>query len=331
MREHGQGVDHDKGGRDNSALSAGILMSGTETALIQTTICRWLVALRVHHWTKSGFCLAALLFHGAVFDGSAWFAVLPAAVCFCLVSSAVYLANDIFNRKEDRCHPNKRDRPIAAGHIAVRAAWVVVTVLVATALGLSFVFYGGGSVTWVLIAYYLLSWLYSFCLRGLPLVDVLVIGLGFVARVAAGAFALQSFDFTAHPTGWLVGCTYFLALLLGFGKRKGEWLLMESSEVALGSTRRALRGYTAELLNVLIGCSALFAGAIYVAYCLSRSDRMPFVLTAVPALLGLLSYLKLAWGSTSVETPEYLLLRSRSLLISLGGWLVLVGWFTAIR
>ncbi len=307
-------------------------MSGKTTGeVIQAPIRRWLVSLRVHHWTKSGFCLAALLFHGAVFDASAWLAVVPAAVCFCLVSSAVYLANDIFNRKEDRCHPNKRNRPIAAGHISVRAAWVAVTTLVITALGLSFVFYGYGSVIRVLVAYYLLSWLYSFCLRGLPLVDVLVIGLGFVARVAAGAFALQSFDFTAHPTGWLVGCTYFLALLLGFGKRKGEWLLMESSGMALGSSRRALRGYTTDLLNVLIGCSALFAGSIYIAYCLSRPDSMPFVLTAVPALAGLLSYLKLAWGSTSVETPEYLLLRSRSLLISLGGWLLLVGWFTAIR
>ena len=331
MREQGRVVEHENDGRENSVPLSGILMSGTTTALIRTPICRWLVSLRVNHWTKSGFCLAALLFHGAVFDGSAWFAVLPAAICFCLISSAVYLANDIFNRKEDRCHPNKRNRPIAAGHIAVRAAWAVVIALVATALGLSFVFYGGGSVTQVIIAYYLLSWLYSFCLRGLPLVDVLVIGLGFVARVAAGAFALQSFDFTAHPTGWLVGCTYFLALLLGFGKRKGEWLLMESAGMALGSTRRALRGYTAELLNVLIGCSALFAGSIYVAYCLSRSDRMPFILTAVPALWGLLSYLKLAWGSTAVETPEYLLLRSRSLLISLVGWLILVGWFTAVR
>ena len=331
MREQGRVVEHENDGRENSVPLSGILMSGTTTALIRTPICRWLVSLRVNHWTKSGFCLAALLFHGAVFDVSAWFAVLPAAICFCLISSAVYLANDIFNRKEDSCHPDKRNRPIAAGHIAVRAAWAVVIALVATALGLSFVFYGGGSVTQVIIAYYLLSWLYSFCLRGLPLVDVLVIGLGFVARVAAGAFALQSFDFTAHPTGWLVGCTYFLALLLAFGKRKGEWLLMESAGMALGSTRRALRGYTAELLNVLIGCSALFAGSIYVAYCLSRSDRMPFILTAVPALWGLLSYLKLAWGSTAVETPEYLLLRSRSLLISLVGWLVLVGWFTAVR
>ena len=98
-----------------------------------------------------------------------------------------------------------------------------------------------------------------------------------------------------------------------------------------GVTRRALRGYTTDLLNVLIGGSAMCAGFIYVAYCLSRPDRLPFVFTAVPALTGLASYLRLAWGSASVETPEYLLLRSRGLSISLVGWLSLVGWFTAIR
>ena len=297
----------------------------------RTLICRWLVALRIHHWSKSGFCLAALLFHGAATDVSAWLAVVPCAVCFCLISSAVYLANDIFNRNEDCRHPTKRDRPIAAGYISIRWAWAAVCALVAISLGVSFLCYGDGNVTRVIVAYYLLSWLYSFFLRGLPLVDVLVIGLGFVARVAAGAFALQSFDFTARPTGWLVGCTYFLALLLGFGKRKGEWLLVEVSGMEPGVTRRALRGYTTDLLNVLIGGSAMCAGFIYVAYCLSRPDRFPFVFTAVPALTGLASYLRLAWGSASVETPEYLLLRSRGLSISLVGWLSLVGWFTAIR
>ena len=303
----------------------------TTERVTRTLICRWLVALRIHHWSKSGFCLGALLFHGAATDVSAWLAVVPCAVCFCLISSAVYLANDIFNRNEDCRHPTKRDRPIAAGYISIRGAWAAVCALVAISLGVSFLCYGDGNVTRVIVAYYLLSWLYSFFLRGLPLVDVLVIGLGFVARVAAGAFALQSFDFTARPTGWLVGCTYFLALLLGFGKRKGEWLLMEVSGMDPGVTRRALRGYTTDLLNVLIGGSAICAGFIYVAYCLSRPDRFPFVFTAVPALTGLASYLRLAWGSASVETPEYLLLRSRGLSISLVGWLLLVGWFTAIR
>ena len=302
--------------------------------VIISTVRNWLVALRMQHWIKSGFCLAALFFHGSALEVAAWMAVLPIALCFCLISSAVYLANDIVNREEDRCHPRKRRRPIASGQISVRQAWLAVVLLAGGALGFAWWFYrdevGGSAVTGVLVGYYLLSWIYSYYLRGLPLLDVLVLAVGFVARVAAGAYALQSFDPAAHPTGWLLSCTYFLALLLGFGKRKGEWLLLEKTHREMGVTRRALRGYTADLLDVLTGCSAFFAGAIYVAYCLNRPDRIPFVLTALPALTGLMSYLRLAWRSSVVETPERLLLRSPGLVISVASWLVLVGWFTAV-
>ena len=97
-----------------------------------------------------------------------------------------------------------------------------------------------------------------------------------------------------------------------------------------GVTRRALRGYTTELLNVLISGSALCVGVIYVAYCFGRPDRMPFAFTAVPALAGLICYLKLAWDSTAVETPERLFLSSRGLLTSVLGWLLLVGLFTSV-
>ncbi|MDP7106190.1 MAG: UbiA prenyltransferase family protein, partial [Roseibacillus sp.] len=245
----------------------------TTTHLIGATVRKWLVALRTQHWIKSGFCLTALFFHGSVLELAAWMAVLPIAFCFCLISSAVYLANDIVNRAEDRRHPRKCRRPIASGRISVRRAWLTIVLLAGGSLGFAWWFYGGGAVTGVLAGYYLLSWIYSYYLRGLPLLDVLVLATGFVARVAAGAYALQHFDPTAHPTGWLLSCTYFLALLLGFGKRKGEWLLLEKTHREMGITRRALRGYTADLLDVLTGCSALLAGAIYLAYCLNRPDR----------------------------------------------------------
>lgn len=290
----------------------------------------WSVALRIQHWIKSGFCLAALFFHGSALQIGAWMAVLPIALCFSLISSAVYLVNDIVNRNEDRRHPRKRKRPIASGQISLRNAWLAVVFLAGSSIGLAWWFYDGGTVVWVLMGYYLLSWLYSFYLRELPLVDVLVLAVGFVARVAAGAYALQSFDLTAHPTGWLLTCTYFLALLLGFGKRKGEWLLLEKTHRELGITRKALRGYTADLLDVMTGCSALLAGGIYLAYCLNRNDPVPFVLTALPVLTGLMSYLRLAWRSTVVETPERLLLKSPGLVISLLVWLALVGILTAL-
>ncbi|MFM1557692.1 MAG: UbiA prenyltransferase family protein [Roseibacillus sp.] len=291
----------------------------------------WLEAFRVQHWTKSGFCVAALFFHGSAFKVEAWLTVLPIVLCFSLVSSAVYLVNDIVNREEDRRHPRKRKRPIASGRIALRSAWVAVIILAGTALGLAWWFYHGGTVVWVLIGYYFLSWIYSFFLRSLPLIDVLVLALGFVARVAAGSYALQSYDLTAHPTVWLLSCTYCLALLLGFGKRKGEWLLLEKTHRELGVTRKALRGYTPDLLDVLTGCSALFAGGIYLAYCLNRPDRIPFVFSAIPALTGLMSYLRLAWRSTVVETPERLLLHSPGLVISLVAWLGMVAFFTALQ
>ena len=302
----------------------------TTTHLIGATVRKGLVALRTQHWIKSGFCLTALFFHGSVLELAAWMEVLPIAFCFCLISSAVYLANDIVNRAEDRRHPRKCRRPIASGRISVRRAWLTIVLLAGGSLGFAWWFYEGGAVTGVLAGYYLLSWIYSYYLRGLPLLDVLVLATGFVARVAAGAYALQHFDPTAHPTGWLLSCTYFLALLLGFGKRKGEWLLLEKTHREMGITRRALRGYTADLLDVLTGCSALLAGAIYLAYCLNRPDRIPFVFTTLPVLTGLMSYLRLAWRSTVVETPERLLLKSPGLVFSLAIWILLVSWFTAL-
>lgn len=178
--------------------------------------------------------------------------------------------------------------------------------------------------------YYVLSWLYSFFLRSVPVVDVLTLALGFAARVAAGAYALQTYDETAYPTGWLIGCTYFLALLLGFGKRKGESLLLERAHASMGETRRALQGYSATTLNVLTGCSAALAAGTYVAYCMTRPDRFPFVLTAAPAIVGLSSYLRLAWRSTLVETPERLFLHSPVLVGAVAVWLGMVAFFTAI-
>jgi 4-hydroxybenzoate polyprenyltransferase len=201
----------------------------------------WTEALRLTHWIKSGFCLAAIFFHGSAADYKAWMHVLPVVLGFSLISSAGYLVNDILNREEDRHHPRKRKRALASGKITIPAAWTAVALLTAGAFVLLAAFYGRGPVLAVVGGYYLLSWLYSLMLRGLPLVDVLVIATGFAARVAAGAYALQSYDATAYPTAWLLTCTYFLALLLGFGKRKGEWLLLERTHKTMGETRKALR------------------------------------------------------------------------------------------
>ena len=275
------------------------------------------------HWIKSGFCLAALFFHGDFLNLDAWLDLLPVMVSFSLAASVGYLFNDLINADEDARHPRKRNRPVTSGRISRRAAWTAMVFLSVLSLGIVICSYGWGSVLLVLAGYFAISGLYSLVFRQVPFVDVLVLGLGFVVRVAVGAYAL---DLT--PTTWLLVCTYTLALLLGFGKRKGEWRCMETHHQVVGETRRALRGYTKDLLDVLTGFCAVLAGTAYLMYCMQRPDRMPFMLTGVPVVMGLMSYLRLAWRSETVEAPERLLMRSPVLMASLVGWLAMVVVFS---
>lgn len=288
----------------------------------------WIEALRIKHWIKGGFCLMALFFHGDALDPQAWLAVLPMMFAFGLISSAGYLLNDLVNLDEDRHHPRKRHRPLARGAISTGAAKVAIVLLAIAGLGLAWVVYGWGAALGVLAGYYLLQWFYTFFFRNWPLVDVLVLALGFVARAAAGTFALRLLHPGLNPTGWLLLCTYFLALLLGFGKRRGEWLLMQRTHHEVGETRRALRGYTALLLDVLLVLCLLLVCGIYVSYCLLRADSDVFIFTVIPVVIGLVSYARVAWRSPEVETPEVLLWKDRVLLLSLGCWAVMVLYFT---
>lgn len=283
----------------------------------------WARALRPTHWIKSGFCLAALFFHGDGLNPEAWLRILPVAVSFALAASAGYLFNDLLNIGEDRRHPRKRHRPIASGRLSFGAVRLVIIVLAVLSLGLTAWIYGPGPTLGVLAGYLGITALYSLFFRQVPFVDVIVIGLGFVARVAAGAYALD-----LVPTVWLLACTYTLALLLGFGKRKGEWRCMERHHQAVGQTRRALQGYTEKMLDRAIGVSALLAGGAYAAYCLQRPDRVPFILTTVPVFMGLVAYLRFAWRSESVETPERLFLHSPLLLVAVAVWVGMVVAFS---
>lgn len=283
----------------------------------------WVEVIRPQHWIKSGFCVAALFFGGEAGSLEGWIQVFPLLVSFSGLASAGYLFNDVINRGEDRRHPRKRNRPVASGCLKVREVLLVSLILALGSLGILVCRYGlSGNyslVSWLGLGYLVLTGAYSMVFREMPLLDVLVLGVGFVARVAAGAFALG-----LAPTNWLLGCTYAMALLLGFGKRLGEWRLLERRGAEMGETRRALRGYTDTLLRALVGGSCLAAGSLYVAYCLTHPARELLILTAFPVVVGLMSYLRMAWRSDIVETPEKLLFRSPVLLGSVGVWLLMI-------
>jgi 4-hydroxybenzoate polyprenyltransferase len=176
-------------------------------------------ALRPEQWTKNLFVAAPLLFGKAVTQPASLRQTAVAAMAFCATSSSIYLLNDLFDREADRLHPVKRNRPIASGAVSVPAA-------AGTALGL-LVGAVAAVVIWSLPAlvpmalYAALMALYSGLLKQVSLLDVLVIAGGFVLRVVAGSRAAG-----VVPSHWLLLCTFFLALYLALGKRRGELILV---------------------------------------------------------------------------------------------------------
>lgn len=176
-----------------------------------------------------------------------------------------------------------------------------------------------GGVFWLSCGYLVLTISYSAIFRSIPVVDVLTLGLGFVLRVAVGALALN-----LAPTGWLLGCTYAVSLMLGFGKRLGELRLLTKRGLKVGDSRSVLLGYSEALLCRLIGGCSLSAAGLYLAYCLTRPERFLFLLSLMPVMVGLTSYLRIAFRSEQAEMPEKLFLKNPLLAGSVIFWVLLI-------
>lgn len=278
-----------------------------------------LEAMRPRHWVKSGFCLAALFFSGSMTSLEAWGNVLPLLVVFSLISSAGYVVNDLWNLEEDRNHPRKRKRAIARGALSTKGALITVGVLYMGAIGLSFFMYGGTAGTWCVIGYVGLNLTYTFLLRRVPVLDVFAISFGFVLRVMGGAYVIG-----VAPSEWLMGLTYFLALLLGVGKRKGEIRFIDKSAGTVGSTRRSLGWYQGDFssVSIIVVASALFVS--YCLYCVVVQKGFPFIISAVPVGVALSSYVRAAGRSTEVEVPEQMLMKKSVILSAFCVWVVMV-------
>lgn len=276
----------------------------------------YLRALRPAHWTKNGVVFAAYLFamgdrQQPVDVGDLMLAVWAAA-CFCLLSSAVYLINDIRDIEQDRHHPVKRLRPIAAGRVSIRSALFLALLL--GALALAGAFRVGRDLLLVLTAYAVIQVAYTFGLKKIALVDVFVIAAGFVLRAMAGAVAIQ-----VEISPWLLLCTLLLALFLALCKRRHEKVTLPPGE---NSTRTSMSTYDTQLLDQLI---AMVSGATIVCYALYTlwpdtvekfgTTHLGFTIPFV--LFGLFRYLDLVYRHEKGGQPERVLLTDIPLLIDL--------------
>ena len=202
-----------------------------------------LKTMRPRQWTKNVFVLAPLVFDGQLFNRKPLLISLFAVVLFCLLSSSVYIFNDLLDIEADRKHPIKRFRPIPSGQLPTKVAIGALIVLLVVTLSLGFLI----SNRFVVVAafYFLLNIAYTKWLKHIPLIDVFTIAAGFVLRVLAGVASIVVQQFSP----WLYVVMSLLALYLGFGKRRAELASLANDG---NSYRRVLEGYTLPLLDQLI-------------------------------------------------------------------------------
>lgn len=276
-----------------------------------------LTTMRPRQWTKNGFVFVALLFDGILTVERVGHTLLAFAL-LCLMSSTVYIMNDLADIESDRQHPTKRFRPLPAGTlspmVATGAAVLFGTVALAVGWWLSPLF------LLVLFIYLTLQIAYTFILKHVVLLDVLIVAAGFVLRIAAGVVVIDVQRFSP----WLYVFGAFLALFMALGKRRHELVLMGENA---GKSRRILEEYSLDLVDRLLGIvttSAIVSYSLYTFLAEGLPENHVMMLTIPMVIYGIFRYLYLIHVRREGGAPEEILLRDRPMQIDLAIWLVVV-------
>lgn len=277
-------------------------------------------ALRPTQWVKNLFVVAPLVFAHRLLDPASFSRSLLAFTAFCALSSAVYLLNDVRDREADRLHPRKRNRPIASGALSVGTALAVSLVLGTGALATAR--WLGTHFGVVLLLYLAINVAYSLGLKEVVILDVMILSLGFVLRVEAGAAAID-----VAVSSWLLLCTIFLALFLAFSKRRHEIELL-ADEAA--SQRRVLTHYSVPFLDQMINVVTASAVVSYALYAMAPESVAQhgrgLVFTVPLVLFGVFRYLYLAYQRPRERSPTEEILLDPPFLANLALWALAVAW-----
>lgn len=279
-----------------------------------------LQAMRPAQWTKNGFVFPALVFGHKLSDLTAVLESAAAFGVFCLLSSSVYLINDVADAEKDRQHPTKRTRPIACGRLSCGAAVAAAVVLAAFSVGVSFLL--APMFAGMAIIYLVLNLAYSFGLKHVVIVDVLCISMFFVLRAAAGAAAIH-----VEISHWLLICTVLIALFIALSKRRHELVLLSDNA---SNHRGSLGEYSPYLLDQMIAVVTASTLMAYVLYTVDdrtigefHSDHLVYTVPFV--LFGIFRYLYLVHQKGEGGNPDRIVVSDKQFLINMVLWAVVVG------
>ena len=269
-----------------------------------------LVTMRPRQWTKNVFIFAALLFDLKLFDLTYIARTVAAFVLFCILSGCVYLINDLVDIEKDRQHPIKRNRPLPSRKL--KRSWAVTAGIVLPLATLPLCFLLEPLFGLVALTYFVIQLAYSFVLKNIVILDVLIIATGFVLRVAAGSVIAQAERFSP----WLYLCITLLALFMALGKRRNELILLDANA---DQHRKILQEYSPQLLDemmALVTSSTVIAYSLYTFSAENLPVNKSMMLTIPFFLYSILRYLYLIHQKNLGGSPEEILIGDVPFIIS---------------
>ena len=297
--------------------------SDTTIPVAHSPVREFIRLLRPQEWVKNGFVFVGVLFANAWRQPDMLERVAIIAAAFCLIASGVYVFNDLFDREQDRAHPSKHLRPLAAGTIS--SATAIIFLIILWLLGFGAAAFVGSRVLLILLTYMLINVLYSLALKHVVVLDVFAIASGFMLRILAGTVGIG-----IPPSQWLLLCGLMVALFLGFSKRRAE--LYAAKEDL--SHRRVLENYHPVFLDKMIVLTATCVILTYSLYTMSpvtiQTHKTDSLIYTVPFVMyGIFRYIYSLHNQSGGTEPSREIFRDPHLLLAILGWLGVTLWLIA--
>ncbi len=273
--------------------------------------------IRPKDWAKNLFLFIPIFFAGLFFDGSVLIELLGGFICFSLVASSIYIINDYRDIEDDKKHPIKKNRPLASGTVKKSTGLLVAFVFLIS--GFTAAWFIRDKFMFVLGIYFFLNLAYSFGLKNIPILDIIIISIGFVLRVKAGAVIAK-----VGLSEWLTIMVFLLALFMAIAKRRDDVLLKLSSG---NDMRKAVKGYNLDFINTAL---SLICAVIIVAYFMyttspeivERLQTYRLYYTCLFVLAGIFRYLQLIYVQQDSQSPTKILYKDRFIQATILLWII---------
>jgi decaprenyl-phosphate phosphoribosyltransferase len=282
---------------------------------------KYMILIRPQQYLKNLLIFFPIFFNLQLNDPALLYRNFLAFIAFSLAASSVYIFNDYQDITEDRRHPVKKARPLAAGEVSRIIAVVLMLFLAFSGLSVA-VFFTGANVCFLILCYLALNVIYSLKLKHIAIIDVVILAAGFLIRIFVGGAVSQ-----IKLSMWIILMTILLSLFLALAKRRDDYLLyLSSGEKA----RKAVDGYSLELLNALMVMMVPVIIVVYIMYTISpeiiaKAHTDKVYLTVIFVIVGLIKYLQISFIDGKAGCPTEVICHNRFMQLIVLGWLVTFG------